>query len=400
MRRVVVTGMGTINSIAANVKEFTQALMNGACGTKEIDLFDTEGYRTNKASQVSDNYLNERFIEENNELRIIKFVKKASEEAITQSGKLDLPPQRIGVSLATSLGCIDGIDKYMVEKSQKDNETNIECYLDTCAKLCDILAQEYSAYGPVYTVSTACAAGSNSIGIAMDSIRYGRADAMICGGADPISRISINGFNALKSLSFSGKVRSFSEERDGLIIGEGAAILILEEYEHAKKRGAKIFCEILGYGISNDAYHLTTPDPYGGGATRSMEKCIEDSKIEKDRVNYVNAHGTGTVYNDKMEMLALRNVFGKHLEEMCVTSNKGMIGHTLGAAGSIELLATIISINEDFIPPTINFQTPIEGYENCNFVPNKSIPWRIDCAISNSFAFAGNCASIMIKGAE
>lgn len=400
MKRVVVTGIGTINSIASNVKEFTEALKSGKCGTKEIDLFDTTGYRTNKASQVSKEVTDALFDNKERELRVIEFVKKACAEAMEQCGNLNVAKNRMGVSLATSLGCIDGIDKYMEAQSKGDGSVDGRCYLNTCAKLCDILSRQYSVCGPVYTVSTACAAGSNSIGIAMDAIRYGRTDAMICGGADPISRISINGFNALKSLSFSGYVRSFSEERDGLIIGEGAAILILEEYEHAKERGAKILAEVAGYGLSNDAYHLTTPDPHGGGATRSMEKCLEDAGIGKECIDYVNAHGTGTVYNDNMEMLALRNVFGDRLEEITVTSNKGMIGHTLGAAGSIEFLATVICINENFIPATINFETPMAGYEKCNFVPNESISKKINYAISNSFAFAGNCASIMVKRAE
>lgn len=400
MKRVVVTGMGTINSIARDVKEFSEALKGGVCGTKEIDLFDTTNYRTNKASQVSKEVTDKFFCEKDREHRVIEFIKKACAEAMEQCGDLGVEKNRMGVSLATSLGCIDGIDKYLESQSKGDTSVGNKCYLNTCAKLCDILSRQYSICGPVFTVSTACAAGSNSIGIAMDSIRYGRTDAMICGGADPISRISINGFNALKSLSFSGYVRSFSEERDGLIIGEGAAILILEEYEHAKARGAKILAEVMGYGLSNDAYHLTTPDPCGGGATRSMERCIEDAHVDKKQINYINAHGTGTIYNDNMEMLALRNVFGEQLEDMYVTSNKGMIGHTLGAAGSIEFLATVICMNENFIPPTINFETPMTGYENCKFVPNESISMKIDHAISNSFAFAGNCASIMVRRVE
>ena len=282
-------------------------------------------------------------------------------------------------------------------KTSEGQEVSDKCYFDTCARVCDIISKKYDLCGPVFTTSTACAAGTNSIGIAFDSIRYGHTDAMICGGVDPLSRISINGFNALKSLSAQGLVRAFSQERDGLIIGEGAGIVVLEEYEHAIERNASIYGEVVGYAISNDAYHMTTPDPNGGGAIRSIESCIKDAGLDKEMVDYINAHGTGTVYNDRMEIKAIRDVFGEAAEHLCISSNKGMIGHMLGAAGSIEFIATILSLLHQFVPPTINYESCIEGGEHYEFAPNKWIPRKIEYALSNSFAFAGNGASIMLK---
>jgi 3-oxoacyl-[acyl-carrier-protein] synthase II len=219
---------------------------------------------------------------------------------------------------------------------------------------------------------------------------------MICGGADPISRISVNGFNCLKSLSPSAKASSFSQERDGLIIGEGAAIFVLEDLDSAKQRGATILAEVLGYGLANDAYHMTSPDPQGGGAIRAMKNCLKDANLETTDVQYINAHGTGTQFNDAMETKALLTFFGEHAVNIPVSSIKGMVGHTLGAAGSVEFAATTLCITDKFLPPTINFGTPIEGFEKYDFVPNKSREVSINYAISNSYAFAGNTASIAV----
>lgn len=396
MRRVVVTGMGCINSIAKDIEEFTNALRQGVSGIKPITIFDTENYRTNLAGQVSEEVYKELFCKADN-LRIINFCFFACKEAIEMSRINDtVEKEKFGVSIATSLGCIDAIDDFHVKKN-KGLEADYSCYLNTCSTLSQKIAEEYKLSGLIYTVSTACAAGTNSIGIAFDAIRYGRADAMICGGVDPVSRISINGFNTLKSLSASGIVKSFSKDRDGLIIGEGAGIVVLEEYEHAINRGATILCEVIGYGLSNDAYHMTTPDPKGGGACRAVLNCLKDAGLELSDVDYINAHGTGTNYNDLMELKAIQKIFGDYAKEIPITSIKGMVGHMLGAAGSIELISSIITIIEGFIPPTINFLEPIEGFEDYQFSPNKCANNQTKCVISNSFAFAGNTASIAIR---
>lgn len=398
MKRIVVTGMGCINSIAKDINEFSQALKNGVSGIKPITIFDTKGYRTSLASQVSDQVYSELFNDgQEDDLRIINFCLHACKEAMEMSGiEGSVDNNRFGISIATSLGCIDAIDNFWTNKNE-DKEIEYSSYTNTCCRLGERIAAEYKINGFISTVSTACAAGTNSIGIAFDAIRYGRADAMICGGADPVSRISVCGFNALKSLSNSGLVRSFSRDRDGLIIGEGAGIIILEEYEHAKKRGAKILCEIAGYGLSNDAYHMTTPDPEGRGAIRAIANCIKDANIDMKEVDYINTHGTGTIYNDVMELKAIKKFFGDHSKNIPITSIKGLIGHTLGAAGSIELISTIITINEGFVPPTINFTESIEGYEEYIFSQNSYTEVPVKCAISNSFAFAGNTASIAVK---
>lgn len=398
MKRVVVTGMGCINSISTNVEEFSKALKSGKCGIQPITIFNTDKYRTNLAAQVSDDVYKSLFGEnDNTQLRVTNFAMKACEEAMNMSGiceNVDL--QRMGVSIATSLGCIDSIDEYLT-CCDKGEEGNLNSYLNTCCTLGEQIAETYGLKGYVSTVSTACAAGTNSIGIAFDAIRYGRADAMICGGADPISRISVNGFNVLKSLSGSGVVRSFSTGRDGLIIGEGAGMIVLEEYEHAVKRNAPILCEVVGYAISNDAYHMTTPDPRGGGAIRAILNCIKDANMTIDDVDYINAHGTGTIYNDEMELKAIAKVFAEKGKDIPISSIKGMIGHMLGAAGSVEFISTVLSISESYIPPTINFGERISEYEEYSFVPNTYVEQEVNCAISNSFAFAGNTASIMLR---
>lgn len=398
MRKAVVTGMGCINSISTNVKEFSKALKNAECGVKPISIFDTENYRTNKAAQMPDSVYHKLFGDgQTGENRVINFAEKACAEAMEMSGiQGTVDSSRFGVSVATSLGCIDGIDKYL--SCCHENKTgDLNSYLLTCCTIGEKIAQIYKLNGLTSTVSTACAAGTNSIGIALDAIRYGRADAMICGGADPVSRISVSGFNSLKSLSPSGVGHSFSSDRDGLIIGEGAGFIVLEEYEHAVKRSAKILCEVAGYGLSNDAYHMTTPDPSGGGAIRAIENCIDDAGASAGDIDYINAHGTGTKYNDAMELVAIKKVFGDRAKNIPITSIKGMTGHTLGAAGSIELISTICTMLEGFIPPTTNFTQPIEGYEEYDFVPNVYKKHDVNCAISNSFAFAGNTASIMLR---
>ncbi len=400
MRRVVVTGMGCINSVATNIPEFKQALIDGVDGVKEISIFGTTNYRTNHAAQLSDESFEKackRYGIDKNQSRIRSLAAIACKEAVEHS-KIDfssIDPQRAGISIATSLGGIDSIDKFFMNQNA-GNKSDYNLYLDNCATLGGIIAKEYNLNGPFITISTACASGTNSIGTALDMIRYDRADVMICGGADPISRISVNGFNALKSLSPSARVRSFSKERDGLIIGEGAAILVLEDLEFAQKRGATILAEVLGYGIANDAYHMTSPEPHGGGAIRAMKNCMEDAKLNPSDVQYINAHGTGTSFNDSMEMKAIQSVFGDYVDNLSVSSIKGMVGHTLGAAGSVEVVATLLSIAENFLPPTINFGTPIEGYEQYDFVPDKSREASIGYALSNSYAFAGNTASIAL----
>lgn len=321
----------------------------------------------------------------------------AAAEAVADAG-IDFAHQdrrRVGVALATSLGGILCMDRFVVHNKEHGYEgADPNLFLHTCPSISGALAKEYGLRGPVITLSTACAAGTNSVGYAFDLIRSGRCTGMICGGTDPFTRLSFSGFNALKSLS-KGHIQPFTKERDGLVLGEAAAILILESLDQALERGAPIYAEVLGYGISNDAYHATSPDPKGGGAVRAIMACLHEADFTLDRVNYINAHGTATRLNDAMEISAIRQVFGERGARIPISSTKSMIGHTLGCAGSVEALTCALAIKHHFLPPTIHFTEPMEGCEEYDFVP-ESRAYEIDVAVSNSFAFAGTVAAIAI----
>lgn len=400
MNRVVVTGLGVISSIAADLPSYLEALRRGESGMRTIESFDTSGYRVDFAGEIKGFDLEARRLARLQELdRSVQLGVAVSYEALADAGLriTEALAKRMGVAIGTSLGGTLSLDKHIEQERALSAEESDPALVLAIPQstTAGFIAKEFGLLGPLSTVATACAAGTNSIGYAFDVIRHGEADVMLAGGVDPLSRLSFSGFGTLKSLTRS-KVRPFDRDRDGLALGEAASVVVLERLDHALERGAPIYAEVLGYGLSNDAYHATSPDPNGGGAIRSMRQALEQAGLRPEQVDYINAHGTSTPYNDQMEAIAIKAVFGDQAESIPISSTKSMIGHTLGTAGSIEFLTCALALQHQFLPPTINFENPIADFE-FDFVPNVSRPAAIEVALSNSFAFAGNTASIVLR---
>lgn len=395
-RRVVVTGMGIVASNGIGKKAFTEAMFEGKSGVTEIDLFDAKDYRIDRAAYIKEV---KKIESDERKDRVYQILDIACSE-LMESSNIDFLKENleeIGVSLGTCLGNVDCIDKYIRSKVNQDKNNNVGEIIDQPhINLAIYIANKYNLKNVVSVVDTACASGTNAIGYALDRIKFGDAQVMVAGGVDPFSRLSQSGFGGLKSLSVN-KTRPFTKDRNGLILGEGGGLILLEELNHAIARNATIYAEIIGYGLSNDAYHETTPDPNGGGAELAIRNCILDAEISYDRVSYINAHGTGTVFNDAMELKAIQNVFKDRAKEIPISTIKPLVGHTLGAAGSIELVAAILSLTHDKIPATINFTEAMEGYKEFDFVQNTSREeGNLDVILSNSFAFGGNGACIAV----
>lgn len=400
-RRVVVTGIGIISPIGNSIKEFTKALKEGKDGKSEITGFNTEKYKLKKAAvlktskfytfKCKDNHVE---TDPANSLAL-----HASLEAWRDSGVPEnyYDCDRRGIAIASSLASIRGKSRIHKDilNGKKLEDIDFNPVYENGSSPGGMVAKELSCLGPCVSVSTACASGSNSIGCGADMIKNNRCDIVIAGGVDPFEEMSFSGFLSLQTIT-KDEMRPFDENRTGIDIGEGAGIIILEELEHAKKRGAHIYAEICGYGLANDAYHATSPDPEGTAAVAAMNMAINDAAIIKEDIDYVNAHGTGTKINDKMELQAIRNLFGTHSKNVKISSTKSMHGHMLGATGSVEVIACILAICEEFIPGTIKTKKIMEEFDDLNIVVGKSIKEKIDFALSNSFGFAGNASSIVI----
>lgn len=402
-KRVVVTGFGVICAIGNNNEEFLQSLKNGSDGVKDITLFDASGYRTDKAGMIDFKPIEEDKQNNPEHDRCLYLVEHASNLAMKDSGlKLDSnTAYNYGVSLATSLGCVDYLEKYIKGKEETESDELTDELLKNLTFIphsipTSYLASKYNFTGPVFTVDTACASGTNSMGYAFDKIINNECDIMVTGGVDVLNLLSFSGFSSMMNLT-QGKCAPFDMNRTGLVLGEGAAIFIFEDYESAKKRGAKIYAEICGYGLSNDAYHETQPDPNAGGAIRAMEMALSSQKIDSTAIDYINAHGTGTKFNDLMESVAIKNIFDGVADKPQISSTKAATGHALGAAGAIEFAACLMAVSHNFIPPTLNLENSLEQMQEYDFVPQKAAESEVRFAMSNSFGFAGNCSSIVIK---
>ncbi|MGC9006935.1 MAG: beta-ketoacyl-ACP synthase II [Sulfurihydrogenibium sp.] len=413
MRRVVVTGLGAVTPIGNNVKDFWTNLINGVSGIDVIKRFDPVaiGLPVIIAGEVK-NLNPEEFLDSKELKRMSDFVKFAviaAKEAIKDSGleldKIDL--NRAGVIVGTGIGGLRDIEeqqKVVMEKGvRRVSPFFIPSGISNMAS--GYISIEFGFKGPNSCVVTACATGTHSIGDAFKIIQRGDADIMIAGGTESaITPLGVAGFANMKALSTRNNEpqkasRPFDAERDGFVMGEGAGIVILEELEHAKKRGAKIYAEVVGYGLTGDAYHITAPCSDADGAKRVIQMALNDAKVNPEEVQYVNAHGTSTPLNDKIETLALKLVFKDHAYKLKVSSNKSMIGHLLGAAGAVEAVATVLTIKEGIIPPTINYEYP-DPECDLDYVPNKAIDYPVKVAISNSFGFGGTNACLVFKAYE
>ena len=406
-RRVVVTGIGTINPIGHNVEETWKSIEEGKCGIAPISLFDTKGMKVTLAGEVKDFDVT-KYIDKKEAKKMDRFIQMgmiASHEAMLDSG-LDInniDSHRFGVIVSSGIGGLGSIEKnYQTgEKRGFDRVSPFFIPMTISNLAAGHIAIAYHAQGLCTCPVTACAGGTNAIGDAFRNIRDGYQDIMIAGGCEAsVTPLGIGGFTSMKALSDATDPDRasipFDKERNGFVMGEGAGILILEELEHALKRGAHIYGEMTGYGVNCDAHHITAPLPNGEGGAYAMQNALDDAGISYDVIDYINAHGTSTHLNDLCETEAIKSVFKEHAYKLAVSSTKGHTGHCLGAAGGIEAVLSVLALKHDFIPPTLNYQVKDEECD-LNVVPNIGVKKDLHYVMSNSLGFGGHNASIIFK---
>ena len=414
MRRVVVTGLGALTPLGNNLHEYWEGLKNGVSGSVMITRFNTEKFKTKFACELK-GYDSKMFFDrkEANKLDLYsQYALVATEEAIKDSGlNLDkVNKERVGVIWASGIGGIETFYLAIKDYVLGDGTPRFSPFFipkmigDIAAGSISI---KYGFMGPNFATVSACASSTNAIIDAINYIRWGKADIFVTGGSEAsINEPGIGGFNALQALStnnaeYKTASRPFDKTRDGFVLGEGAGALIVEEYEHAKARGAKIYAELIGTGLTADAYHLTAPHPEGLGARNVMKLAVEDANLKPEDVDYINVHGTATPLGDISETKAIVSVFGEHAYKLNISSTKSMTGHLLGAAGAIEAIAAIMAVVHDIVPPTINFKvSDPEIDQNLNLTLNKAQNRKVNIALSNTFGFGGHNASVVIKKAE
>ncbi len=410
-RRVVITGLGLVTPCGNSVPQTWDALMRGESGADYISKFDAEAFSTKFACEVK-NFNAEDIMEKKEARRMgafTHFAVAASDEAVKDSGlKIDSSnDEMVGTYISSGIGDFWAIEREH-EKLLKSGPGRVSPFFIVSAIVnlaSGNVSIRHGAKGPNSATATACSAGAHAIGDSFRIIERGDADAMICGGAESaITPMSVAGFASMRALSTRNDEpkrasRPFDAERDGFVIGEGAGVLILEELEFAKARGAKIYAEIVGYGMSGDAFHISAPDETGSGAIRVMNRAIKDAGILTEQIGYINAHGTSTLYNDKFETLAIKKVFGEHAYKLAVSSTKSMTGHALGAAGGIEAVISILAMTKNTLPPTINYENPDPDCD-LDYIPNEPRHAEVEYVLSNSFGFGGTNACVIFKRFE
>ena len=408
-RRVVVTGMGALTPIGHTVQDFWEAMLRGESGAAPITYFDTEPFETKFACELK-NFDPLDYIDRKLARRLDPFCQFAlavTRETVADGQVEDLSEEErneVGVIFGSGIGGMqlfhDQTTAYNEHGPRRISPFFIPMLISDMAP--GLISMEYGLRGPNYCVVSACATGNNNIGDAFMMIQQGRVDMMLSGSSEAsVSVMGIGGFNAMKALSTRNDdparaSRPFDATREGFVLGEGAGGLVLEELEHATKRGAKISAEILGIGMSNDAYHMAAPHPEGLGARLAMERVLKDAKLQPEDVDYLNMHGTSTPLGDVAETKAIKMVFGDHAYQMNLSSTKSMTGHLLGAAGAIEAIATILAVQNDIIPPTINFEHP-DPECDLNYTFNEAVERKVDVAISNAFGFGGHNTSVAFR---
>ncbi len=402
-KRVVITGMGVVSSLGNTTKTFFENITNGKSGISSITSFDTTNHPVKIAGEIKIN-LDEYFdSKELNRLdRFSAFALLAAKEAVEENIVNDALKSKVGVIIGSGIGGLHTMEE-QYSRLQKSPKRVSPFFVPSM--ILDIVSGhisiKYGFKGPNFAVVSACASANHAIGESFNRIKYGMNDIIVTGGTEGgITPLSIAGFANMKALTknsdYNLASRPFDNERDGFVIAEGAGILVLEEYEHAKKRGAEILGEIIGYGATADAYHLTSPALDGAGAVQAMSEALRSANVNSSEVNYINAHGTSTPFNDKIETLAIKKVFSKEFNDLFVSSSKSMLGHLLGAAGAVEAIITIKALQTGIFPPTINYNTPDPDC-NLNYIPNKAIEKNINYALSNAFGFGGHNASLLFK---
>jgi 3-oxoacyl-[acyl-carrier-protein] synthase II len=395
MKRIVVTGMGVFCSIGKSMDKFARALKEGRTGIGPITLFDTSKYPSKIGAEII-GYRAEDYFEKRKSRRVSRadqFGLIAAEEALRSFGIEYYPLEEVGVCLGAGAGGMFEAETYHREILLKGKSSPSLIFPFIPSFTTSRIAERFGFSGPRLTITTACSSSATSIGYGADLIRGGRCKAILCGGSDALCELTFGGFNTLRAMDPS-PCKPFDRKRAGMSLGEGAAILILEGLEEAIKRGAKIFAEFLGYGIGGEAYHITAPEPNGFVEARVMKEAMEEGGISADQIDHINAHGTGTPLNDKVETIAIKKAFGERAYAIPISSIKSMVGHCLGSAGAIEAVASILSIVYNFVPPTLHHR---EGDEDCDldYVPEKSREKEVKVALSNSFAFGGNCTTLV-----
>jgi 3-oxoacyl-[acyl-carrier-protein] synthase II len=408
-RRVVVTGLGLVTPLGIGIEQNWRNLVAGRSGVSAIRRFDTSPVPSRIAGQVS-GFEPERYIEHKNLKKMDLFIQYALGAAHMAVEDAGLPqpfaaPERIGVVVGVGMGGIASLEEsyehFQARSIRRISPFFIPRLIPNMAS--GHIAIRFGARGPNYATTSACASGAHAVGEALMLIQTGRQDVMIAGGAEaPVCLLGVGGFSAMRALatSFNDEPerasRPFDARREGFVVAEGAGVLVLEELGHARRRGARVYAEVAGYGANCDAYHMTQPAPEGSGAADCMALAIADAGLTREAVGYVNAHGTGTPYNDEAETRALKRVFGEHVRHVAVSSTKSMTGHTLGAAGTIEAAYTVLALQRGVLPPTINLEEPDPACD-LDYVPNHAREVQVDAALSNSFGFGGTNVTLLFR---
>ena len=413
LKRVVITGLGAVTPVGNSAPETWQALISGANGIAPITAFDATNFKTHFAGEVK-NFDPSAVIDRKEARKMDRYSQFSvcvADEALKDSG-LDLEKEdrsRVGVIWGSGMGGLQSTESEIIDFAKGDGVPHFNPFMIPKAIpsiAAGLISIRFGLGGPSYSVSTACSSSSHAVGSAFDQIRLGHADVLLTGGADAdVTYTGIGGFNSLHALSTRNDSpttasRPFSKSRDGFVLGEGAACLIMEEYEHAKARGAKIYAEIIGVGMTSDAYHMTAPDPEGKGAERVMRMALKDAGVAPELIDYVNTHGTSTPLGDVTEVKAIQRVFGEHVYDMNLDSTKSMTGHLIGATGAVEAMACIMALKEGIIPPTINHDPEDADEEidyRINFTFDKAQKRNIRYALSNTFGFGGHNACLIFK---
>ena len=407
-RRVVITGIGALTPVGNTAEEFWASLTQGRSGIGPITKFDATGYPTRIAGEIR-NFDEAKYIDKKESRRLDPYLKyaiatsaMAVEDAALDPKKID--GTRFGVLIGSGIGgittLIDGEETRKTKGFDRVSPFMIPMLIVNMAP--GLVSMRFGAKGPNTSIVTACASGNHAIGDAARLIERGDADVMIAGGAEAIIvPITMAGFCSMKAMSTRNDEpekasRPFDAARDGFVCGEGAGIVILESLEHAVRRDARIYAEVVGYGLTADAHHMTAPDPEGDGATRAMQLALNDAGIPPSAIGYINAHGTSTPYNDKFETIAIKRVFGDDARRLAVSSTKSMTGHLLGAAGGIEAVATVLALHHGMLPPTINYETP-DPECDLDYVPNQARKMDVEYAMSNAFGFGGTNATLAFR---
>lgn len=407
-KRVVVTGLGCVTPVGIGKNEFWNSIKSGVCGIDKVTRFDASSFQSQVAGEVK-NFNPEDYISKKEVKRIDRFTQYAiaSAKMAVEDANLDLDSidrDKMGVIIGSGIGGVGTMEeqhKVLMEKGNK----RVSPFL-VPMMIGNMAAGQVSIFlgakGPNTNVCTACASGTHSIGDAYKVIQRGDAKIMVAGGSEAgVTPLSFAGFCNMKAMSTRNDdpktaSRPFDKDRDGFVMGEGSGVVILEDLDHALSRGAKIYAEVVGYGMTADAYHMTTPAENGEGATRAMQMALNDGNVPLDEVDYINAHGTSTPYNDRLETQAIKNIFKEGAYDLCVSSTKSMTGHLLGAAGAIEAIVCAMSVNENFVPPTINVQNVDEELD-LDYVLDKGREREVRYAMSNSLGFGGHNATIVLK---